>query len=197
MEKQINYPDGWFFTLQEIKHQYLVEYNEGNRLSNFITVKHGNYVTSCNGDVFFIPEIFVTKTLELIKALLDQGLARYIFRLDAFHGHLFVPEYIFIKEYSGMTTEEMIQNFSNEDFLGVLFHNAEHLALRNPPENGTVNPEARALIEKRNVIGWYDGRPFEVLKTNKDIFHVTSETGCPVSESQNCGRQIVPSASSR
>jgi hypothetical protein len=169
MEKQVTYPDGWFYTLQEIKHQYLIEYNEGKRLSNCITKKKMNYVTSCNGDDFFIPEAFVTKTLELIKALLEQGLTRYIFRLDAFHGHLFVPEYIFIKEYSSMTTEEMIRNFTNEDSLGVLFHNAEHLALRDPPGSGAANPEARALIEKRNVIGWYGAKPLEVIKSTKDI----------------------------
>ena len=169
IENQINYPDGWFYTLEEIKRQYLVEYAEGKRLSNYITEKNGSYITSCNGDYIVIQETFITQSLHLIQALLEQGLARYIFRLDAFHGHLFVPEHVYIKKYLNMPTKKMIKHFTNEDSLGLLFHNAEHLALRNPKENGPVDPQAEALIEKRNIIGWYDGRPFEVVRPAEDI----------------------------
>jgi len=169
IEKQINYPDRWFYALEEIERQYIVDYEDGKRLSNFITKKNGTYTTSCNSENIIIPEAFVAKTLELIQALLEQGLVRYIFRLDAFHGHLFVPENVFIKKYTDMTTEEMIKHFSNEDSLGMLFHNAEHLALRNPPAEGPVVLQAKALIEKRNVIGWYDDRPLKVIELNEDL----------------------------
>ena len=167
-EKEIGYPNGWFYTLEEIKHQYEIEYEEGKRLANSIVKKDGFFVASCNGDAIKIPTSFVNRTLHLIQSLLEQKLARFIFRLDAFHAHLFVPEHIFDREYSSLATREMIRLFANEDSLGLLFHTAEHLALRNPKNNGPVDPEAKSLIEKRNVIGWYDTRPLEVISLNRN-----------------------------
>ena len=168
VEKETRYPDGWFYTLEEIKNQYVLEYEEGKRLSNYITKKNGNYFTSCNSDAIIIPEAFINKTLHLIQALLEQDLARYIFRLDSFHGHLFVPEQIFSRKYSNMNTQEIIRLFTHEKTLGILFHNAEHLALHNPPNSATIDVEALEFVKKRNVIGWYDGRPFEIIRFSEN-----------------------------
>jgi hypothetical protein len=170
VEKAIHYPDGWFYTLEEITNRYDIEYNAGKRLSNSIREKNGNYITSCNSDDIIVPEAFIRQSLKMIQDLLEQGLARFIFRLDAFHGHLFVPEQIFMQKYKHMETQELIKVFMHEKTLGILFHNAEHLALHNPPNSDIVDVEALELVKKRNVIGWYDGRPLEVIMfAGKDI----------------------------
>jgi hypothetical protein len=172
VEKEINYPDGWFYTLDEIKKQYIIEYKAGKRLSNCITKKAGNFISSCNSDNIIIPETFINQTLHFIQALLDRGLVRYIFRLDTFHGHLFVPEEIFLNNYNNKNTFEMIRLYTHEKDLGILFHNAEHLALHNPQASDTVDAEALELAKKRNVIGWYDGRPLEIiLYSEKTLLH--------------------------
>jgi len=168
-ESYTTYPDGWFYTLNQMAELYEVEYNEGRRLSNFIKRQNGNFITGCNGESFVVPELFIKTTLRQLKELLDKGLAKYLFRLDSFHSHLFVTYQKFDKEYKGLSYIEMIEKYVNDTSLGSLFHNAEHLALRFPPHTGPIDPEAQELISKRNVIGWYDGkREVEVFSPQKE-----------------------------
>jgi hypothetical protein len=162
-ESYATYPDGWFYTLNQMKELYEIEYNEGKRLSNFIKLEDEDYIAECNGESFIVPNSFIDTTLRQLKELLDSGLVKYLFRLDSFHSHPFVTEQNFEKEYLGLSYIEMAEKFVNDTSLGSLFHNAEHLALRAPPHTGPIDPEAQELISKRNVIGWYDGRGIEVV----------------------------------
>jgi hypothetical protein len=43
-----------------------------------------------------------------------------------------------------------------------LYHTAEHLRITDR-KNGTVNGAAKAWQEKRNVLGYFDGRPIKIL----------------------------------
>jgi hypothetical protein len=165
-ETWIDYPDGWFFT--EIEKEYLVEYEEGKRLVNSIKFDDGKYVTSCNSDQIVIPEKFITSTIQIIGEMLAKGWATYLFRLDTFHGHIFVTDDHFEENYMDLNTEEMIRRFAQDQTLGFLFHNAEHLALRNPPGTGPIDPIAQEMIKNRNVIGWFTGRPLEVVRLNEE-----------------------------
>jgi len=167
-ESYTTYPDGWFYTLNQMADLYEVEYNEGKRLSSFIKRKNGNFITECNGDTFVVPELFIETTLKHLKELLDEGLAKYLFRLDSFHSHPFVSDQKFDKEYKGLSYIKMAEKYVNDTSLGSLFHNAEHLALRSPPYKGPIDPEAQELISKRNVIGWHDGRKIEVFFPQKE-----------------------------
>ena len=100
-----------------------------------------------------IPERFIETTLKLLKQMLDRELIKYLFRLDTFHGHFFVTNKQFEKKYLNLNTREMTKKFVNDDSLGVLFHCAEHLALRNPPQTGTIDKDAQNFMKQRNIIG--------------------------------------------
>ena len=167
-ESYKTYPDGWFYTLSQMAELYEVEYYEGNRLTNFIKRRAGNFIAECDGETFVVPELFIETTLRLLTELLDKGLAKYLFRLDSFHSHPFVTDQKFQQEYKGLSYIKMTEKYVHDPSLGALFHNAEHLALRSPPHTGAIDPEAQELISKRNVIGWYDGRELEIIYPGKE-----------------------------
>lgn len=159
--------DGWYFTLEEMKEIYEKEYEEGERLENYIKLEDGKYIGFYDGKTFEVSERFVQHTLNHLEQMIEKGYAKYIFRLDAFHNHLFVPDEVF-GEYVDLSSAELIEEYTKDDRLGALYHNTEHLALRNPPKTGEIDPEAKELISKRSVLGWYDGRPLELTHPKDD-----------------------------
>ena len=163
IESLVEYPDGWFFTLDQMKTLYDVEYNEGKRLTNFVRHEDGKYLAQCNGESLEIPEPFILTTLHHLQEMLDKGYVKYLFRLDAFHGHPFVSDQQFAEKYQDLSWPDMIKTFVHDESLGILYHTSEHLALRNPPETGPIDYEAQKLIKQRNILGWCDGRPLEIL----------------------------------
>ena len=162
-EAIVEYPYGWFYTLDEIGEFYEVEYYDNNRLENFIRHENGKYINQCHNELSDVPKKFIETTLELLTQMLDRELTKYLFRLDTFHGHFFVTGKQFEKKYLKRNTLEMMQELVNDDSLGILFHCAEHLALRNPPQTGAIDKKAEELIKLRNIIGWYDGESIEVV----------------------------------
>jgi hypothetical protein len=115
-----------------------------------------------------IPGQFVETTLKLLQQMLEKELTKYLFRLDTSHGHFFVTEKQFERKYLNLNTEEMIKEFVNDNSLGVLFHCAEHIALRNPPQTGNIDKEAQKLIKQRNIVGWYGAKSIEVVTAGKN-----------------------------
>ncbi len=152
---------GWYFTREEIKKIYEKEYEEGGRLENHIKVKEGKYVASCYGETFEVPGKFVKSTLKQLEETLEKGYAEYIFRLDAFHSHLFVPDNVFEKYKDLKNGAEVAEAYTKDEQLGALYHNTEHLAIEDP-KTGEIDPIAKELRSKRSVLGWYDGRPLEI-----------------------------------
>ena len=110
--------------------------------------------------------------------MLEKGCAKYIFRLDACHSHLFISSESFLKQCENLTFTEMITTFIKDETLGALYHNAEHLALRKPHITGKIDQIAENLIKKRNIIGWYDGRSLELTypKPSDPIGHLKVNT---------------------
>jgi hypothetical protein len=49
-----------------------------------------------------------------------------------------------------------------EPTLVALYHTAEHLKIRDP-KTGKINVEVKQWKEKRNVLGFFDGRPIQIL----------------------------------
>jgi hypothetical protein len=140
IESQVEYRDGWFYTLDQMKLLYETEYNDGKRLSNFIRHTDGKYLAQCNGESFEIPEPFILTTLNHLQEMLDQGYVKYLFRLDTFHGHPFVSEQRFAEKYQHLSWQETIQTFVHDGSLKILYHTAEHLALRPPPGQDRLIP---------------------------------------------------------
>jgi hypothetical protein len=166
-EALVEYPFGWFYTLDEIEEIYEVEYYESHRLESFVKNENGKCINQCNNELSEIPGQFIETTLKLLQQILDRELTEYLFRLDTFHGHFFVTDRQFEKKYLDLNTEEMMKEFVNDDSLGVLIHCAEHLALRKPPRTGDIDKKARELIKQRNIIGWYDTESIEVVTAPK------------------------------
>ena len=142
---------GWYFTREEIKKIYEKEYEEGERLENYIGVKDGKYVASCYGETFEVPEKFVKSTLKQLEDMLENGYAEYIFRLDAFHSHLFVPDDAFEKYKDLKNGAEVTEAYTKDEQLGALYHNTEHLAVEDP-KTGETDPIAKELHSKRSVL---------------------------------------------
>src|SRR5258706_406897 len=90
------------------------------------------------------------------------GAARYLFPLDADHAHLGVPTEVWAKKYSKLDASQVINGLLHEPALVALYHTAEHL---DPVEAKSKESEAsvRAWKEKRNVLGFFDGRPVQIL----------------------------------
>ena len=147
-EALVEYPFGWFYTLDEMEDIYEVEYYENKRLENFIRHENGKCINQCDNELSEVPEGFITTTLNLLTEILDRKLTKYLFRLDTFHGHFFGLDEQFERKYLNLNTREMIKKFVNDDSLGVLIHCAEHMALRKPPLTGIIDKEAQELIKK-------------------------------------------------
>ena len=49
-----------------------------------------------------------------------------------------------------------------EPKLVALYHTAEHLTVMDP-KTGAIDSQTKAWIEKRNVLGFFDGRPIQIL----------------------------------
>lgn len=151
---------GWYFTREETKQIYEKEYEEGTRLENCIRIENWKYMAYRYGEKFEVPEKFVKGTLKQLEETLEKGYAEYIFRLDAFHSHLFVPDEVFEKYKDINNGAEVTKEYTKDDQLGALYHNTEHLTAEDP-KTGEIDPVAKELLSKRSVLGWYDGRPLE------------------------------------
>lgn len=167
-ESKIEYSThDWFFTRDEMKPLYEKEYEEGKRLEDPIILKDGKYIASCDGKTFEVPEKFVKNTLKHLEQMLEKGYAEYIFRIDSYHNHLFVPEEEHSK-YSGLDDSKLIEEYAKDEKLGALYHNSEHLTAKDP-KTGKIDPKAEDLIRKRSVLGWYDGRDVELTYPTENM----------------------------
>lgn len=141
------YEKGWFYNLEEMEQIYEREYREERPLKVFIEKKEGKCIATYGKEEFEIPDRFIKLILTHLKRMLESGAARFLFRLDAFHGHFFVSEEIYKEKYLKTSGAEMAFLLVREEKLGVLYHNSEHLKL-DEKDVRTVD-----LYSKRNVIG--------------------------------------------
>lgn len=156
---------GWYFTLDEMKKVYEKEYEEGERLDKHIKIENGKYIAFEDDERGEVPKSWVKTTLKHLEQMLEKNYAKYIFRLDASHGHIFVPNERF-DEYKDLRGTELISAYTKDKQLGILYHNSEHLTLKD--KDGNIDPEAENLISKRSVLGWYDERLLEQTHPKED-----------------------------
>lgn len=158
---------GWYYTLEEMKKVYEKEYEEGERLDDYIKIKDGKYIGYAHEKTFEVSKRFVDGTLKQLERMLEKGYAEYIFRLDSFHSHLFIPDESFYGKYGPLYNIELIEAFTKDEQLGALYHNSEHLTF-NDSKTGEIDPKAKGLFDKRSVLGWYDGRELEITYPKAD-----------------------------
>ncbi len=149
--------DGWWYSAEQMRELYEREYNGPKILENRLIVKRSGVIGRYDGKELAVPQRFVDSTLANIAGLLERKAARYLFRLDAAHGHFFVPAERYRTRYGALAGAAEVEVLARDRMLGILFHNAEHLKL------DPNNPEDALFNARRNVLGWYDGRPLEIL----------------------------------
>lgn len=157
----------WYFTAEEITAAYQYQQNYGERLraplrAMACAFRDGDFGTSYRGVHFPVPCRFVTEVTRHLKEMMDSGAARYLFPLDADHAHLGVPKEAWNNKYKDLPPEEIFSALVRDPGLVALYHTAEHLRITDR-RNGTVNAGAKAWQEKRNVLGYFDGRPIKIL----------------------------------
>ncbi len=149
---------GWYYTLEEMEKIYEQEYNSPEKLlKNIFCRENDKWFGFIKNEKFEVPRDFLEKTLRHLQEMIEKKTAKFLFRLDAFHGHFFVPEDKYRKNYAELDFFGQAKMLVKDKDLGVLFHNSEHLKI------DPIAPEVKELMKKRNVVGWYDGRPMEVL----------------------------------
>jgi hypothetical protein len=159
--------DPWFFTAEEIEVAYRYQERFGERIERPLRAREcllgkKEFTASRNGIEFVAPCRFITETSRHIREMIEAGAARYLFPLDADHAHLAVPLEIWENRYSKLPQEKLLPALLAEPTLAALYHTAEHLIVVDPYTE-EADPSIKAWKEKRNVVGYYDGRPIKIL----------------------------------
>src|SRR5687767_5244855 len=85
----------WYFTASEIDAAYRYQYNYGQRLRSSLDPRDCYYgkpefLAQFRRRQFPVSCRSVQHTSRHLKTMLEQGMARYLFPLDAGHGHLLI-----------------------------------------------------------------------------------------------------------
>ena len=166
--------DPWFSTANEIANAYKYQVRFGARLRNPLKPEECSYgqkdfPASYRGKQFAAPCRFISETMRQLRELLESGAAKYLFPLDVDHGDFAVPADVWEAKYKKLPAEEILPKLLREPKLVAVCRTAMHLY---PVKN---NKESATNIwgQKRTVIGFYDGRPNEVLpkRSHKEFYY--------------------------
>jgi len=159
--------DGWYFTAEEIRAAYSYQESYGERLRNPFrasgcVLRGGEFIARHGKAAFPVPCRFVEQVTRHLKEMVSQGAARFLFPLDANHAHLGVPMSSWKTKYQYLSADEVIPALLRDPGLVALYHTAEHLRITDR-KTGAIDSEAKSWLDKRNVLGHFDGRPIEIL----------------------------------
>jgi hypothetical protein len=162
-----SFRDSWYFTAEEIDTAYQYQENYGVRMRNPLPAKgcmygEQDFVASYRQTTFLLSCRFITETIRHLKEMLTLGAARYLFPLDADHGHLAVPSEVWARKYSKLSSPQLMIALLQEPTLVALYHTAEHLEF-GATKTGENDETVKRWKEKRNVLGFFDGRPIQIL----------------------------------
>jgi hypothetical protein len=160
--------DTWYFTAEELSAAYSYQEGYGARLPNALRAggclfRDGEFAAKYGAASFAVPCNFVHQITRHLREMLDQGAAKFLFPLDADHAHLGVPMAAWKEKYQHLPPEKVVAALLRDPGLVALYHTAEHLRVTDRA-TGAVNQEAKAWQEKRNVLGYFDGRPNQILQ---------------------------------
>ena len=168
--------DSWYFSAAEIGAAYQYQENFGGRMRNALPAfscmtGKADFAATIHGVPVRVECRFVNQITHHLKGMLDIGAARYLFPLDADHAHLAVPADVWSEKYDKLSAAQLMAALLNEPKLVALYHTAEHLE----PEariKGSEDSAVRRWREQRNVLGYFDGRPLQVLPPHPEGFGV-------------------------
>jgi hypothetical protein len=164
--------DSWYFTSDDIEVAYRYQQQFGPRLQRPINPTGCHYgqqefLATYQGKEFKVPCSFISEIKRQLRAMIEDGAARYLFPLDADHAHLAIPTEIWETKYRARPTVEILADILREPKLIALYHTAEHLSVIDP-KTGLELSQAKDWQAKRNVLGFFDNRPNKILSPNDD-----------------------------
>jgi len=168
--------ESWYFSAAEIGAAYQYQENYGGRIPNPLPAfscmtGSFDFAAILRGARVRVPCQFVNQVTRHLKDMLDIGAARYLFPLDADHAHLAVPADVWAEKYNKLSSEQLMVALLWETKLVALYHTAEHLE-PGAKVNGTDDAGVRRWRERRNVLGYFDGRPPQILPPHPEGFGV-------------------------
>ncbi len=154
----------WFSTANEIAHAYKYQVQLGARLRNPLKPEQCSYgqkdfPASYRGRQLAVPCRFISETTRQLRGLLESGAAKYLFPMDVDHGDFAVPADLWAAKYKMLPAEEILPKLLREPQLVAVYHTAVH----SYPDANHGDSAANHLGQKRTVVGFYDGRPNQVL----------------------------------
>ncbi|MDP2668508.1 MAG: hypothetical protein Q8P07_01590 [bacterium] len=156
----------WYYSASEISSAYRYQHDYGRRLKNPVScdINGGNCTANFKGKKIGVPEKFLNEVKRHIVEMLKTGAARYIFELDAGHGHLALPTDTlewYWKKYDDQV--ELLEAIFCDRNLSVLYHTAEHLKVT---ENNPA--DVKDWQAKRNVLAKFDESQIKILEPMKN-----------------------------
>jgi len=165
------YGENWDSSYEQMKVVYDREYDGEKILKNRFRRDGKRIIGSMNGKEIEVPAEFVGRVLGHLKRMLEAGALRFIFRLDAFHGHPYMDADLYEQRY-GNELQDVVEEtrilLADRD-VEILYHNSEHLGHAD-------NPAVRELVQKRNVIGRTVDASVEILPLPEGPGRVTARS---------------------
>ena len=157
----------WYFNSREIAAAYRYQEKFGKGLRHPLPARRCLYGAKEFSTWYFekyiaLPCRFVTESLRHLREILESGAARYLFPLDLDHAHLAIPKSLWEKTYSRLPSESILPAMLKDRRMVALYHSAEHLSIQDS-RTGKIDSAVREWQAKRNILGFYDGRPIVIL----------------------------------
>ncbi len=154
----------WFFTADEMKIAYRYQENYGKRLAHPLKPTQCFYgatefMASFQEQQLSVPCHFITETIRHLRESLELGAVKYLFPLDGDHADLLVPSELWGKKYKNLPGDKWLAEILREPSLVAVYYTGQHLKL---------NAATAAWKQRRNLIGYYDGRPVQILRPEAD-----------------------------
>ena len=122
-------------------------------------------LASFQGSEFMAPCGFIIETTRHLKAILEQGAAKYLFPLDMGQADIALPKELWISKYSAVDGNKGLGQLLREPKLIAIYHTAEHLI--------DIKPDSNSGVKRRHannaVLGFFDGRPIKVISSMADL----------------------------
>jgi len=168
--------ESWYFSAAEIGAAYQYQESYGGRMRNPLPAfscmtGNADFAATYRGVPVRVSCQFVNQVMRHLKDMLDIGAARYLFPLDADHAHLAVPAEVWAEKYDKLPSAQLMVALLREPKLVALYHTAEHLE-PDAKATGTDDAGVRRWREQRNVLGYFDGRPLQILPPHPEGFGV-------------------------
>ena len=158
----------WYFTADEVEAAYQYQQNYGERLR--AAVAGGRVrISQCrvfgelsrDEELLFLADLS-PRSRAISKRCSMAARRNFFSHLDADHAHLGVPKEAWNQKYKDLPVEQLFAALVRDPGLVALYHTAEHLRVTDR-KTGALNSDAKKWQDKRNVIGYFDGRPNKIL----------------------------------